>query len=136
MARMYKIGDKWIEEIEGKPHMVECVGMEGTDYPQSSFYRYGILIKTELRDIISSRPLVSDFPYTDSYYRYICKDLGVMTDEILSCPFCKSEVHIGKTSTLPMGTVECTFICTHCDTVVSIYAATVMGAVSKYNKRA
>lgn len=53
---MRKLGDQWIEIIDGQEHMVKCVG-----------------IRT---------PVIADGN------NYITKDLGILKDGLLPCPFC------------------------------------------------
>jgi hypothetical protein len=65
-----KLGEQWIEIIDGHEHMVKCIDIETGVYPQTNFYKYGILIKTELCE-----------EKKNFWNRYTLKDLGILNED-------------------------------------------------------
>lgn len=65
------------------------------------------------------------------------KDLGVLNEDgLLPCPFCGSDVNIGKSATLPGGCIMLNFICTNCDNQVQVSSDSVQHCADAFNRRA
>lgn len=116
-----QLNEQWVLEINGVKHMVKAVE--------------GICIDCFLEN--GSRCTRSDECPAGDQGDYIIKDLGILNDDgLLPCPFCSSDVNIGKSATLPGGCIMLNFICTNCDNQVQVSSDSVQHCVDAFNRRA
>lgn len=73
---MHQLGDQWIEVIDGQEHMLKLVHITYGVAPQMLFHIHGILVYTLFDE------------EQQIWVRYTCRDLGILKDGLLPCPFC------------------------------------------------
>ena len=78
---MRKLGEQWIEVIDGQEHMVKCVER----HSKFEFYCGGCFFNGHLGECLYHS---QDCPIGEVEHGYI-KDLGILNDYgMLPCPFC------------------------------------------------
>lgn len=77
---MRKLNDQWIEIIDGQEHMVKCVER----HSKFEFYCGGCFFNGHLGECLYHS---QDCPIGEVEHGYI-KDLGILKDGLLPCPFC------------------------------------------------
>ena len=75
---MRKLNEQWIEVIDGQEHMVKCIKVTRNPFPVEDRFSDGYFFTNNK---------ITDGEY--SYYEIIkAKDLGILKDGVLPCPFC------------------------------------------------
>ena len=95
-----KLGEQWIEIIDGQEHMVKCVGIRN--------------------------PVITDGN------NFITKDLGILKDGCLPCPFCGKYPDIKDGGNVNLNYV----FCHNSHIVKTICYPTIQQAIDEWNRRA
>ena len=120
---MHKLGEQWIEIIDGQEHMLKAVEQSGAggDECRGCMYNdsYGNCI------VFPNGPCVGE--------QIIIKDLGILKDGILPCPFC-GEYPIVKRHDSHWDNEGVKFYIQHVHYPALLYATT-QQAIDAWNRR-
>ena len=92
---MHKLNDQWIEIIDGVEHMVKAVAIESekdSDCGGCTFYRHGNFCGHP--SMVEEGEPLSECPISKNV-GMVAKDLGILRDGCLPCPFCGEHPGIG-----------------------------------------
>ena len=122
---MRVLNEQWIEVIDGQEHMVKCIKVTRNPFPVEDRFSDGYFFTNNK---------ITDGEY--SYYEIIkAKDLGILKDGCLPCPFCGEYPNIRYAETH----VCCSLISchTHCWSHIAEATSvnTLQEAIDAWNRR-
>ena len=133
---MIKLGDQWVEVIDGKMHMLKAVERPEEISHISARVHPCFKCFFQMDDYDCSYPRATW--KCDLAKNIIIKDLGVLNDDgFLPCPFCgEPSSGIASIRSIALVGILANFICKKCEAQITFCADTVEHCLDAWNRRA